>query len=124
MVSQEFIRDFIELYNAVAAFIIILLIGYIILMMHKIDRGLLKARLFLNEEVMQRTWMYISIAGASFALNALIKFVITFTVLGDILNSFYLVEVTQFIFLLSFILAVYNWYVFINSFAGIKMQQT
>ncbi|MDP2754183.1 MAG: hypothetical protein Q8P40_07310 [Nitrospirota bacterium] len=107
-----------EAYNAGASFIIIPLIGQIILMTHRIDRDLLRARLFLNEAVMQRTWTYISLAGASFALNTLIKFAISFTASGSILDAYYLVEVTQFIFLVSFILAVYNWYVFINSFAS------
>jgi hypothetical protein len=89
-------------------------------MMRKVDKDLLKARLFLNEEIMQRTWIYISVAGASFALNTLVKFVIRFTTSGDALETFYLVEFTQFIFLVSFILAVYNWYIFIGSFVNTK----
>jgi hypothetical protein len=59
-------------------------------MMRKVDRDLLKARLFLNEEVMQRTWIYISVAGAAFALNTLVKFVIRFTTSGDALETFYM----------------------------------
>lgn len=117
---MNFIETFIEIYNAGAAFIIIFLIGQILFMMRKVDKDLLKARLFLNEAIMQRTWMYISIAGAGFALNALIKLVERFSNTGQsitgILNEFYLVDLTQFIFLISFILAVYNWYIFIGSF--------
>ena len=115
-----FIETFVEIYNAGAAFIIIFLIGQILFMMRKVDKDLLKARLFLNEVIMQRTWMYISIAGAGFALNTLIKFAVRFAYSGQstsvIINEFYLVEFTQFIFLISFILAVYNWYIFIGSF--------
>ena len=115
-----FIETFVEIYNAGAAFIIIFLIGQILFMMRKVDKDLLKARLFLNEVVMQRTWMYISIAGAGFALNTLIKFTVRFAYAGQttsvFINDYYLVELTQLIFLISFILAVYNWYIFIGSF--------
>lgn len=117
---MNFIETFIEIYNAGAAFIIIFLIGQILFMMRKVDKDLLKARLFLNEEIMQRTWIYISVAGASFALNTLVKFVIRFTISGVALETFYLVEFTQLIFLVSFILAVYNWYIFIGSFVNNK----
>ena len=115
-----FTETFVEIYNAGAAFVIIFLIGQILFMMRKVDKDLLKARLFLNETVMQRTWIYISIAGAAFAINTLIKFVVRFAYAGEttsrVINEFYFVEFTQFIFLISFILAVYNWYIFIGSF--------
>ncbi len=117
---MEFIDAFIEIYNAGAAFIIIFLIGQILLMMRKVDKDLLKARLFLNETVMQRTWIYISVAGAAFALNTFIKFIIRFTIMGNIFSPFHLVELTQLIFLVAFILAVYNWYIFIGSFVNHK----
>lgn len=53
--TMTFIETFIEIYNAGAAFIIIFLIGQILFMMRKVDKDLLKARLFLNESIMQRT---------------------------------------------------------------------
>lgn len=118
--TMNFIETFIEIYNAGAAFIIIFLIGQILFMMRKVDKDLLKARLFLNESIMQRTWIYISVAGASFALNTLIKFIVRFTTTGEVLSPFYLVEFTQLIFLIAFILAVYNWYIFIGSFVRSK----
>ncbi len=117
---MEFIDAFIEIYNAGAAFIIIFLIGQILLMMRKVDKDLLKARLFLNESVMQRTWIYISVAGAAFALNTFIKFIERFTTMGTALGPFHLVELSQLIFLVAFILAVYNWYIFIGSFVNQK----
>jgi len=119
---MNFIETFIEIYNAGAAFIIIFLIGQILFMMRKVDKDLLKARLFLNESVMQRTWTYISVAGASFALNTLIKFIERFTTNGEALSQFYFIEFTQLIFLVAFILAVYNWYIFIGSFVKNKEQ--
>lgn len=118
--TMNFIETFIEIYNAGAAFIIIFLIGQILFMMRRVDKDLLKARLFLNEQIMQRTWIYISVAGAAFAMNTLVKFVLRFTTSGKALETFYLVEFTQLIFLISFILAVYNWYIFIGSFVNNK----
>ncbi len=117
MQVADFIQIFVDVYNAGAALIIVFLIGHIIFMMHRVDKTMLRAKLFLDEAATERTWMYISIAGASFALNSLLKFVISFTVLGGILNAFYAVEMTQLIFIVSFILAVYNWYIFISGFS-------
>jgi hypothetical protein len=114
--TMGFVEAFIEIYNAIAALIIIFFIGQIIFLMSEVDKDVLKARLFLNEDVMQKTWVYISIAGASFALNALIKFVIRLSDIGEIPQMNFLLESSQFIFLLSFILAVYNWYVFVSGF--------
>ncbi len=118
--EMSFVETFIEVYNAGAAFIIIFLIGQILFMMRKVDKDLLKARLFLNESIMQRTWVYISVAGAAFALNTLIKFIERFSDSGDVLSPYYLVEFSQLIFLIAFILAVYNWYIFIGSFVKSK----
>ncbi len=118
MQLTEFFKIFLEVYTAGAAFVLIFLIGQIIYMMHRVDKSLFKAKLFLNESIMQRTWTFISIAGAAFAVNTLIKFTVTITAWGKALENFYLFEITQFIFIISFIMAVYNWYVFIGSFVS------
>ncbi len=68
----SFAEVFIEIYNACAASIIIFLTGQIVFMMHRVDKGLFKAKLFLNDAVLQKTWIYISISGAAFALNSVI----------------------------------------------------
>lgn len=120
MYTMSFIEIFIEIYNACSAFIIIFLIGQILFMMHRVDKDLMRAKLFLNDAVLQRTWLYLSIAGAAFALNTLIKFVVRLTTAGKVLNVFYMVELTQLIFLIAFILAVSNWYGFISSFVSKK----
>ncbi|MBU4374267.1 MAG: hypothetical protein KJ714_07500, partial [Euryarchaeota archaeon] len=108
MVSQDFITVFLEIYNAGAALVIIFLLGQILLMMHRVDKNLLKARLFLNEETMSRTWMYFSIAGAAFATNAFVKIYATFTSKANVLKNLYLIEITQLIFIIAFILAIYS----------------
>lgn len=118
MLSMGYVETLMEIYNTGAAFILIFLIGQIIIMMHRVDKDLLKARLFLNDVVLQRTWIYISVSGASFALNTVVKFAVRFTSTGAVLENLYLIELTQLIFLLAFVFAVYNWYRFIASFAG------
>lgn len=118
--ASDFVNLFMVIYNAGAAFILIFMIGQILFMMRKVDKDLLKARIFLNDEILQKTWIYISIAGASFALNNVIKFVIMFTPGGEFLSSFQLPDLTQLVFIVAFILAVYNWYGFIGSFVSTK----
>jgi hypothetical protein len=118
--ASDFVNLFMVIYNAGAAFILIFMIGQILFMMRKVDKDLLKARIFLNDEILQKTWIYISIAGASFALNNVIKFVIMFTPRGEFLSSFQLPNLTQLVFIVAFILAVYNWYGFIGSFVNTK----
>ncbi len=120
----DYIAIFVDVYNAGAALIIVFLIGHILFMMHRVDKSMLKAKLFLDEAATERTWMYISIAGASFALNSLLKFAVSFSVIGGILNAFYVLELTQLLFIVSFILAVYNWYIFIGSFTRHEVKKS
>ena len=116
MQTMDFIDTFIELFIATASLLIIFLISSILFMMQKVDKGLFKAKLFLNTNVMEQTWTYISIAGASFAINALILFFSKFVTAIEILNSYYFVEINQAIFLIAFILAIWKWYEFIDGF--------
>jgi hypothetical protein len=115
MYATDFIEAFIEIYNVCAAIAIIFFCGLVLFKTHKIDRNLLKAKLFLNDTITERIWVYLSIAGASFALNTLLKFVAKFTAIGYLLSSYYIIEITQVIFLMAFILAIYNWYLFIGT---------
>lgn len=91
-------------------------------MMNRVDRGVLKARLFLNDSVMQQTWIYISIAGASFALNTLLVLLERFQSIS--FDGFYMTEATRIIFLMAFTLATLNWYEFIGSFEKHKRFET
>lgn len=112
----NFIEAFIEIFIAVASSVIVLMIISILFIMRRVDKGLFRARLFLNETVMQRTWIYISIAGAAFAINTLIMFLVKFGDRGELFSGYYLPEITQIIFLLGFIFAVFSWHEFIGSF--------
>ncbi|MBU4223440.1 MAG: hypothetical protein KKA10_17770 [Euryarchaeota archaeon] len=107
-------ETFVELFNINASLIIIILCAHVLLKTSKLDRGLLKARIFLNNAVLQQIWISISIAGAAFALNALLKLVGLHLIIKDIISDFYLIELTQMIFLISFIYAVFVWYLFIT----------
>jgi len=110
----KFFEAFVELFNINASLMIIILCAHVLLKSSKLDRGLLKARLFLNNNVLQQMWISISIAGAAFALNSLLKLVGVYLTIKDIIYNYYLVEFSQMIFLLSFIYAVFIWYQFIN----------
>ena len=110
----KFFEAFVELFNINASLIIIILCVHVLLKTSKLDRGLLKARLFLNNNVLQKIWISISIAGAAFALNSLLKLVGVYLTIKDIIYNYHLVEFSQMIFLLSFIYAVFIWYQFIN----------
>ncbi len=112
---MDFIEAFVEIYNVEASAILIFFCGLAILKLRKLSRDLLRARLFLNNAILEKTWMYISIGIAFLALNALIKFVSRFSAIGDIFNKYYMAELTQIIFLTAFSLAVYSCYLFINS---------
>lgn len=107
----ELIYTFMEIYNVGAAFILIFMIGQMLIMLRGVDKAVLKARIFLKEELLEKTWMFIAIAGASFALHSVTNL---FEKLMGI-NTYYLNEITQIIFLITFILAVYQWYVFLGN---------
>ncbi len=108
---MDIVKTFIELYNVGAAFILIFMIGQILIMLRNVDKTVLKARIFLKEEILEKTWMYIAIAGASFALHSVTNFIENLMHI----NTYYLNEITQIIFFIAFILAVYQWYVFLGS---------
>jgi hypothetical protein len=84
-------------------------------MMRKADRDLSNTDLFLDKAVLERTWIYISVAGAGFALNILIKVIIWFRIAGNAYYTNYFADMTQVIFLLAFIMAVYNKMLIIKS---------
>ena len=77
-------------------------------MIHKANKDFSNTDLFLDRTVLERTWIYISVAGAGFALNILIKFMIWFRIAGDVSYINYFAEMTQVVFLIAFIMAVYN----------------
>lgn len=106
----EILKTFLDLYNVIAAIVILYMIFQILIMLKSIDKSLLKARIFLKQDMIEKTWMFMAIAGASFALHALIDF------LEEIflINTLRLNDVTQIIFLIAFILAVYQWYFFVG----------
>ncbi|MFH1323403.1 MAG: hypothetical protein ABIH80_06215 [Methanobacteriota archaeon] len=114
MPELKLFEAFVELFNINASLIIIILCAHVLLKTSKLDRGLLKARLFLNSNVLQQIWISISIAGAAFALNSLLKLVGVYLTIKDIIYNYYLVEFSQMIFSISFIYAVFIWYQFIN----------
>ncbi len=114
MVAFGFVEAFVEIFNVIAAVGIIFFCGLILFKLHKTEKNMLKARLFLNDTILQQTWFYISIAGASFALNALIELMGSLIVIIDLIKYYYIVELIQIICLMAFIFALHSWYLFVN----------
>ena len=107
---MDFVSLFIWLYNIGAAFIILFLIFQILLISRKLDTDIIRARLFLNMDIMNETWRYISIASAAFAVNAITGF-LRFNVDKEVC---YLWEISEIIFLAAFIAMIYQWYQFVG----------
>ncbi|HIH45189.1 MAG TPA: hypothetical protein HA257_09030 [Candidatus Methanoperedenaceae archaeon] len=107
--SYTFTETFIEIYNTAAAFVIVFLIGQILLMMRQIDKDVLKARLFLRGDILQKTWTFVSAAAAAFAVHSITAFMKTLE-----LPTYYIYEISQVIFIIAFVIAVYQWYAFLS----------
>ena len=110
MNQMDYITIFIWLYNIGAAFITLFLIIQILLMSRKVESNVIRARLFLNTDLLNETWKYISIAGASFAINA----VAGFAKFNIGVQTYYLWEISEAIFFAAFVAMIYQWYQFIG----------
>ncbi len=111
----EFFKIFLELFNINSAIVIFFLCAHIIFNMHKLDMCVVKARLFLNDTVLHQVWTSISIAGVAVTLNAMINLSGLYLPIENIIHEYYLLEMTQFIFLMAFICAIFSWYQFLAS---------
>ncbi len=109
----EFFKTFLELFNVNAAFVIFFLCAHIILKMNKLDRSMVKARLFLNDTVLHQVWTSLSISGAAFTLNTMLKLAGLYLPVINIIHEYYLLEMTQFIFVMAFFYAILNWNMFL-----------
>jgi len=109
----EFFKTFVELFNVNAAFVIFFLCAHIFLKMNKLDMSVVKARLFLNDTVLHQVWTSISIAGAAFTLNTMLKVSGLYLPVKNIIREYYLLEMTQFIFVMAFVYAILNWNLFL-----------
>jgi len=109
----EFFKTFVELLNVNAAIVIFFLCAHIFLKMNKLDMSVLKARLFLNDAVLHKVGTSISIAGIAITLNALLELAGLYLPIKNIIHEYYLLEMTQFIFVMEFFYAILNWNLFL-----------
>jgi hypothetical protein len=114
MYAMGFTEAFMELFNINAAIVILFCCGYIFFKIRKKDMSILKARVFLNETILHQTWIYMAIAGISIALATIINFLTMFKLINNISYSFYIMGLTQIIFLIAFTLLIYNWSLFVR----------
>ena len=102
MYSMGFIETFQEIFRVNAAVSIIFWCGINVARTYRLDKDMLKAKIFLNFDIIQRTSINISVAGFAIAINTLIQ-LSGFTGMTDIINFTYI------IFLIAFIHAIYSW---------------
>jgi len=107
---MDYVTTFIWLYSIGVAFITLFLIIQILVISRNVESDIVRARLFLNTELINDTWKYISIAGATFAINA----VAGFAKFNMGMQTYYLWEITEAIFFAAFIAMIYQWYQFIG----------
>lgn len=105
----EFFKTFVDLFNVNAAIVIFFLCGHIFLKMNKLDSSVFKARLFLNDAVLHEVLTSILIAGTAFTLKALLELAGLYLPIKNIIHEYYLLEMTQFIFVMAFVYAILNW---------------
>jgi len=118
MYAANWIEAFVEIYKIETAVPLIFFCLLALLKIRKMDRDLLRARFFLNNVIMHRTWIFILIGMTFLALNALVNFVGflgRYSVIEDTLSNYYIIELIQIIFLTAFSLAAYNCHLFIST---------
>jgi hypothetical protein len=111
--AMSFTEAFMELFNINAAIFILSCCGYILFKTRKMNLSILKARVFLNEAILNQTWIYMALAGISISLATIIKFLTMFTLINSI-SYFYVIGLIQIICLIAFILLIYSWSLFVK----------
>jgi hypothetical protein len=102
-----FFEIFQEIFKVNAAVSIIFWCGMNVARTCSLDKDLLNAKIFLNFDFIQKTWISISVAGLAIATNALVR-------LGWFNGMTGIIELTYIVFLMAFIHAVYSWYVLVS----------
>ncbi len=76
---------------------------------NKMDKDVLKARVFLDKKFLAKNWIYVFLAGAALTVHQLIDFM---TSSGYISGIWFrqLSELFEFITLLFFVVLTYEWY--------------
>jgi hypothetical protein len=118
MYAVKWIEAFLEIYKTEVAILLIFFCVLAVLKIRKMDKDLLRARFFLNNTIMHRTWLFILIGMIFLSLNVLVKFVGFLgvsSIVENTLNNYNIIELTQIIFLTAFSLAAYNCCLFLST---------
>jgi len=79
-----------------------------------IDMDILKARVFLNKEFLEKNGRYVFLSGASLTVHQFMGFLIQLNfITGDLINS--LSEIFEFMALVFFLILAYEWFVLISA---------
>ncbi|MDI6888816.1 MAG: hypothetical protein QMC78_03880 [Methanocellales archaeon] len=98
--------DVLNLYYVGAAAIILFFTFYSFVSFRRTDKKMLKARIFLNDDILSKTWAYGAIIGMSFAVHEILSSPVVACYIP------YLCEMMKLIFLTAVLGLIYEWYDF------------
>ncbi|MDI6903026.1 MAG: hypothetical protein QMC77_04750 [Methanocellales archaeon] len=98
------IEDILTLYYTGAAVIILFFTLYAFMRFSRTDKNVLRARIFLNEDILNKTWAYGSVAGTSLAIHELSSSIVS--------EIPYVCETAKVVFLTAMVMMIYQWYGF------------
>lgn len=98
--------DILNLYYVGVAAIILLFTFYSFVSFRKTGKKVLKARIFLNDDILSKTWAYDAIIGTSFAVHEILSSSIIAC------HMPYLCEMMKLVFLTALLGLIYEWYDF------------
>lgn len=98
--------DVLNLYDVGVAIIVLFFTLYSSVNFRRTGKKILKARIFLNDDILSKTWAYGVVIGTSFAIHEILE--------SSILASHmpYLCEMMKLVFLTALLVLIYEWYDF------------
>jgi len=98
--------DALDLYYVGVAIIVLFFTLYSSVSFRRTGKKILKARIFLNDDILSKTWVYGAVIGTSFAIYEILSSPMIACHLP------YLCEMMKFVFLTALLVLIYEWYDF------------
>lgn len=108
--SQNTLLAVLHIGSLIIAFIGLYFVVRVWLKWNSIDIEVLKAKVFLNKEFLERNWLYVFIAGTVLTIHQATELLISinFVVEGGLIDQ--TSEILEFIALASLIILAYEWF--------------
>ncbi len=98
--------DVLNLYYVGVAIIVLFFTLYSSVNFRRTGKKILKARIFLNDDILSKTWAYGAVIGVSFAVHEILSSSMITCHLP------YLCEIMKFVFFTALLGLIYEWYDF------------